>query len=350
MAVKVIFKDPKSGEIKLVPENLDDIWHLYNIIEEGDLVRAVTFRTSEDEKADKLRAKKAEKKKMKLGIRVEKVTFHEFSNRLRVQGVIEEGPQDIGSYHTFNVDAEEMQPLSIVKERWKAHQLQRIDEAVLQRTQPMLVFVSLDDDAATVAVLFQSGVQQVAEIDAHRSGKMYESKDTTQEYYGEILSVLKTVKKPDSPLVIIGPGFTREHLMKVGKEKEPVLFENCLTHATANAGMNGVHEALKVGIVEQITKENRVSKETQAIEKCFEEIKKDGRVTYGLKEVEDALSRGAAEKLLISDVMVRSKNGERLLDSARNTHCDFLIINTMHEAGKKFEGIGGVAALLRFKY
>jgi protein pelota len=287
---------------------------------------------------------------MKLGIRVEKVTFHEFSNRLRVQGIIEEGPQDLGSYHTFNVDAEEMQPLSILKEHWRAYQLQRIDEAVFQRTQPMLVFVSLDDDAATVAMLFQSGVQLVAEIDAHRSGKMYESKETTPEYYGEILSVIKTVKKPDSPLVIIGPGFTREHLMKAGKEKEPALFENCLTHATANAGMNGVHEALKVGIVEQITKENRVSKETQAIEKLFEEIKKDGRVTYGLNEVEDALSRGAVETLLISDVMVRSKNGERLLDSARRTHSDFIIINTMHDAGKKFEGIGGIAARLRFKY
>src|SRR4030042_3010229 len=147
MAVKVVFKDPKSGEIKLIPENLDDIWHLYNIIEEGDLVRMVTFRTAEGEKADKLRAKKTEKKKMKLGIQVEKVNFHEFSNRLRIQGVIKEGLQDLGSHHTFNVDAEEMQPLSILKEQWKSHQLQRIDEAVLQRTQPMMVFVCLDDDA-----------------------------------------------------------------------------------------------------------------------------------------------------------------------------------------------------------
>jgi protein pelota len=348
--VKVIFKDPKTGEIKLIPENLDDIWHLYNIIDEGDLVRAVTFRTAEGEKADKLRAKKSEKKKMKLGIRVEKVTFHEFSNRLRIHGIIEEGPQDLGSYHTINVDAEEMQPLSILKNQWRAHQLQRIDEAVLQRTQPMLVIVSLDDDAATVALLFQSGVQLVAEIDAHRSGKMYESKETSQEYYGEIFSVIKSVKKPESPLVIIGPGFTREHLFKTGKEKEPLLFKDCITHATANAGMNGVHEALKIGIVEQITKENRVSKETQAVEKVFEEIKKDGKVTYGEREVEDALNRGAVEKLLISDVLVRSKNGEHYLELARNTHCDFIIINTLHEAGKKFEGIGGIAALLRFKY
>ena len=348
--MKVIFKDPKSGEIKLVPENLDDIWHLYNIIEEGDLVRAVTFRTSEDDKADKLRAKKTEKKRMKLGLRVEKLAFHEFSNRLRIQGVIIEGPQDLGSHHTFNVDAEEMQPLSIVKERWRPHQLERIDEAVAQRTTPMLVIVSLDDDAATVAILYQSGVQSVAEIDAHRSGKMYESKETAPEYYGEILSFVKTMKKPDSPLVVIGPGFAREHFMKIGKEREPVLFENSVTHATSNAGMNGVHEALKIGIVEQITKENRVSKETQAVEKVFEEIKKDGLVTYGKKEVEEALIKGAAEKLLISDVLVRSQDGERLLDLARKTHCGFMIINTMHEAGKKFDGIGGIAALLRFKY
>jgi protein pelota len=348
--VKVIFKDPKTGEIKLVPENLDDIWHLYNIIEEGDIVRMMTFRTAEGEKADKLRAKKTEKKRMKLGLRVEKLAFHEFSNRLRVQGVIIEGPQDLGSHHTFNVDAEEMQPLSIIKERWKAHQLERIDEAVAQRTQPMLVIVSLDDDAATIATLFQSGVQCVAEVDAHRSGKMYESKETTQEYYGEILAVVKSVIKPDSPLVVIGPGFAREHFMKAGKEKEPALFAQSITHATANAGMNGVHEALKIGIVEQITKENRVSKETQAVEKVLEEIKKDGLVMYGKKEVEEALTRGAAEKLLISDVLVRSAEGERLLDAARRTQCSFMIINTMHEAGRKFEGIGGIAALLRFKY
>jgi protein pelota len=348
--VKIIFKDPKSGEIKLVPENLDDIWHLYNIIEEGDLVRAVTFRTSEDEKADKLRAKKTEKKRMKLGIRVEKLAFHEFSNRLRIQGVIVEGPQDLGSYHTFNVDAEEMQPLSIVKDHWRAHQLERIDEAVQQRTQPMLVFVSLDEDTANVVILYQSGVQSVAEIDAHRSGKMYESKETTGEYYGEILSVVRSVIKPDSPLVVIGSGFAREHFMKFAKEKDPALFEQTLTHATANAGLNGVHEALKIGIVEQITKENRVSKETQAIETLFEEIKKNGLVTYGKNEVNDALSRGAVQKLLISDILVRSKEGEHLLDLARNTHSGFIIINTMHDAGKKFEGIGGVAAFLRFKY
>ena len=55
------------------------------------------------------------------------------------------------------------------------------------------------------------------------------------------------------------------------------------------------------------------------------------------------------ERLLISDILIRSKKGEKLLELARKTQSEFTIINTMHEAGKKFEGMGGVAALLRFK-
>jgi len=346
--MKIIFKDPKQGEIKLIAENLDDIWHLYNIIEEGDLVRAVMFRTDE-QNDDKIRSKKAEKKRMKLGLRVEKISFHEFSDRLRIHGVIEEGPQDLGSYHTYNIDAEKMEKFSIVKNLWKSHQLQRLNEAVKQRAQSLLVFVSLDEDTATIAILRQSGIQHIADVDSKRSGKMYESKETSQEYFAEILSVIKPIKKEDAPIVVIGPGFTREHFVNYGKTKEPLMFESCRTHPTGHSGLNGVHEAIKLGIVDQITKDNRVSIETQFIEKLFEEIKKEGLATYGEQDVLDALQKGAVSRLLISDVFVRGNNGDRFLDIAKQTQSEFTIINTMHEAGKKFQGIGGVAALLRFK-
>ena len=63
--MKVIFKDLKHGEIKVAPENLDDIWYLYNIIDEGDLVRALSYRTDE-QKDDKIRSKKSTKKKISL--------------------------------------------------------------------------------------------------------------------------------------------------------------------------------------------------------------------------------------------------------------------------------------------
>jgi protein pelota len=346
--MKVVFKDLKHGEIKLVAENLDDIWHLHNIIDKGDLVRAMTFRTDE-QKDDKIRSKKAEKKRMKLGIRVSEIKFHEFTDRLRVHGTIEEGPQDLGSFHTLNITADKMEPVSIVKEQWKHHEIERINEAVRLREEPILTFVSLDEDIASIAVLRQSGVQWIADVNSKRSGKMYDSKDTQNEYFNEIISVVKNNVDEGSNLVIVGSGFTKEHFVKYGREKEPAIFDKCLVHGTSNAGMNGIQEAIKTGVVKQLTKENRVVFETGLIEKLFEEIKKDGLAAYGEKEVEILLLNGAVERLLITDVLVRTPKGEELLNLAKNNNSDFTIINTMHEAGKKMEGIGGVAALLRFK-
>ncbi|MFH1101761.1 MAG: mRNA surveillance protein pelota [Methanobacteriota archaeon] len=351
MGLQVVFKDLRHGEVGVIPENPDDLWHLYNIIDKGDLVRMVTFRTIEGQQDDMKRAKKSEKKRMKLGVVVEEVGFHEFSDRLRIRGVIREGPQDLGSYHTFDVTVDAMEKLSIVKERWKSFQLDRLDEAVRQRTQPVVVFVSLDEDEATVAVLRQSGVQWVTDIDSRRSGKMYETKvESGYDYYGEVVAVVKSTKKGETPLVVVGPGFAREHLVKYGREKAPDVFHEVLVYPTGHAGMNGVHEAIKVGAAERILKDNRMSFETKLVEQVFEEIKKDGPVVYGTKEVSDAITRGAVEHLLILDVLVRSKEGEQLLYRARETKSKFTIINGLHEAGKKFEGIGGVAAFLRFKY
>jgi protein pelota len=348
--VKIVHQNPKTGEIKLIAENLDDIWHLHNIIQPGDHVRAVTFRTAEDPSSDRIRATKTEKKRMTLTLTVDKVEFHEFSNRLRIHGVITEGPQDLGQHHTFNVDTEILEPITLIKETWRPHDIERLQEAVNQRTEPVLLFVSLDEDTATIAVLRQSGIQLIAEIDAHRSGKMYESKETTSEYYGDILGIIKTTKTPGTPLVIIGPGFAREHLIAYGKSKEPSLFDSFVTYPTGHASMNGINEAIKSGIVDKLTKDNRVSKETQAVEHLLEEVRKDGLATYGPKEVEDALQRGAVDTLLISDQCIRSRQGERYLDLARKTTSRFLIINSLHEAGKKFEGLGGIAAILRYKY
>jgi protein pelota len=113
--------------------------------------------------------------------------------------------------------------------------------------------------------------------------------------------------------------------------------------------MNGINEAIKSGIIQQITKENRVVLETQYVEEFFKEIQKNGLATYGLKEVKYAILNGAVDRLLITDVMIRNEDGEELVRLAKNNNSEFTIINTIHDAGKKMNGIGGIGALLRFK-
>ena len=347
--MKIIFLDLDHGELKIMPENLDDIWHLYNTIQKGDLVQALTYRT-DDQATDKIRSKKAGKKKMKLGIRVEEIKFHEFSDRLRIHGIIEEGPQDKGSYHTFNVTADNQDKITIVKEQWKPFELERIKEAVEQTKQGLVLFICLDDDTATLALLRQSGVQWITDIESHRSGKQFESANVEKEYFGEIISMLKQNKSENTPLIVLGPGFAKEHLLQFGKEKHEELFESCMVHTTGQEGMNGIHEAIKSGVIEHIAKENRVIYETKLVETLFQEIKKDGLASYGSDEVTHALKNGAVDHLLIIDSCIRSKKGEELLRLAQNQQSKFTIITTIHDAGKKLDGLGGIGALLRFKF
>ena len=346
--MKLIYKDLQHGEIKLMPENLDDILHLYNLIEKDDLVRSITYRSIE-QKDDKIRSKKSEKKKIKLGIEVKEIEFHEFSDRLRIHGIIKEGPQDLGSFHTLNISAEKMDKISIIKKEWKYYHINRIDEAVKNRNQDILTFVSLDEETATVAVLRQSGIQLIAEIKSDHTGKMYESIDRTNEYYGNIFSIIKINNKENSPLVIVGPGFVKEHFVKFLNEKINDMKSEILVRGTGNSGLNGIQEAIKSGIIDRITKENRVVFETQMIEKLFEEIKKDGLIAFGEDKVYECLKNGAVDRFLLTDSMVRTKKGEEMLNLSKQNNSNFTIINTIHEAGKKLEAIGGFAAFLRFK-
>jgi protein pelota len=164
----------------------------------------------------------------------------------------------------LNVDAEKMEKISIIKEEWKHHQIKRLEEAVKQSKNPLVLFVSLDDDNATIAVLRQSGIQKITDVDSKRSGKMYEnqSEETSKEYFGEVLSIVENNMTKNTAIVVLGPGFTREHFVDFSREKNPSLFERVHLHPTGNSGMNGVHEAIKTGVVKQITKENRVVIET----------------------------------------------------------------------------------------
>ena len=69
---------------------------------------------------------KGDRKPMWLKLKVKSVSFHEFSNRLRIKGTILEGPEDFvsfGSYHTFNIETG--QQVTIQKSEWLKNELKR---------------------------------------------------------------------------------------------------------------------------------------------------------------------------------------------------------------------------------
>ena len=54
--MKITYQDRKKGIIELLPETLDDLWHLSHIIAEGDTVYSKTTRRIQDNTGDKLRS------------------------------------------------------------------------------------------------------------------------------------------------------------------------------------------------------------------------------------------------------------------------------------------------------
>ena len=65
------------------------------------------------------------------------------------------------------------EPLRIGKEHWKQTQMDRLETAARDTVKPRIVFVSLDQDEATVAVLRQSGLKEVVTVRSMRAGKQY---------------------------------------------------------------------------------------------------------------------------------------------------------------------------------
>lgn len=326
---------------------MDDLWHLFNIIEKGDVVYSMTYRR-EEKKTDKLRPERGKKKPMRLGVIVEDIVFHEFTDRLRVHGVIKEGPQDLGSYHTFNLT--EGDKISIVKETWKDYHLQRIDEAVKATKQPMILFLTIDYDEAEFALLRQSGVQEIARITSGGTGKRYKrSEKAKKEFYREVLAKLESLMNSSTPLIILGPGFAKEELYTFGKNLKPELFTNCVTQGTGHVGMAAVQEALKEGIAPQILQHSRVAYETAKVEELLAEISKEGNYAYGHDEVENALLAGAVKSLLVTDKLVREKKLDELLKIAAKRKSEIVIVNIIHDSGKKLDALGGIGAILRYR-
>ncbi len=342
--MRILHQDLGAGEVRMQLESEDDLWHLFNVIEEDDLVKASTHRR-EEKKGDKIRAERAEKRRMTLGIRVEKIEFSDFDLRLRVLGTIEEGPQDLGQHHTINFEPGET--LTLRKGHWRRSQLDRLRRAAADSRRPRMVFVSLDQDEATVAVMRQMGVRELATIRSLRSGKQYQDKEEG-DYIGELLGKISSVAEQGMPIVVLGPGFAKEELMERGRAKEPELFRNAFAYHTGQSGMAGINELMKRGLGAEVLRDSRVAMEVELVEKALERIATDGLVAYGPKEVADAAAAGAVETLLVLDSLLRREDCDRIIRDVEAQGGDVVVVSEHHDAGRELDAITGLAALLRF--
>ena len=351
--MKIINQNTKDGIIELVPETLDDLWHLSHIIEVGDNASSKTTRRIQDTTGDKLRSDRGVKKTFYLGLDIENISFHLFTGKLRLTGVITRGPEDLiplGSHHTLEVKLNT--PITIKKERWSKWAINRINQAIDASKKLSAIIVVLEDDTATLGLMRQFGIEYYGPIKGNVSGKRIVDKNRQKNIIQFYEKVIESITKFDSiqNIVIAGPGFVKNDFYDYLKENHKDLAKISIIEPTGSGGRNGISEVLKKGTVEKLTSENRVALEMGAIDNLLSQIgRNSSKIVYGVKETKNAINLGAVSQLLILDTKVASEDMGDAMDMVENMKGDVMVISSEHEGGKQLESLGGMAAILRYE-
>lgn len=342
--MKILRISKKRQMIKVKVDSEDDLWYLKGFIEPGDLVKARTPRSLFLEREGK--KIKVDKKPMFLKIEIEKVEFHEHIFRLRLTGKIIEGPENVqlGDYHTIEVRLGSR--LTIIKQKWKDYQINKLKKA--ETKVPNILIVVMDLDQATFGLLRKNKVEIISEIKNPYSLQQEEEKIV--EYYRKIANELEKISSKMKNIIIAGPGFTKEHVSKIIREKHPETYKKIVIGLASSSTIAGINEIIKSGMLEKLVKESEIIKETKLVDEFFLHIRKqDGLAVYGLDAVKQAENIGAVQFLLVSDEQIRNKEIEELAKRVEEKNGIVQIISDIHDLGEQFKRMGGIGAILRFR-
>src|SRR3989344_4176598 len=305
--MRILKDNQKRGEVLVKVTTLDDLWYLSQVLDKhdfvtGDTVRKIKLGNGEEGKTQII------KKHARITVEVEKVEFHKYTNALRINGKIKEGPEDVqrGAFHTINV--EENDTLLIVKEHWHKYQRDKLKEACKEKLPKILICV-LERKEVSFALLKRYGYEYISDFEGEVQEKAF-------------------------------PNI-----------KKKILYTVC--HTT---GKSAMHEVLKSDEIKNALKDERIIEEIQLVQEVFKEIAKNGNAVYGMREVQEAANTGAVKILLVTDELIQQLRQtenyvplDNIMKTVEATGGEIHIITAEHQAGQELQGITGIAAITRYK-
>ena len=348
--MRIINKDLRKGYVEVIPENEDDLWILYNVIEQGDVVKARTTREVKfGEKGSSRRIP------MIVSIRVENLEFQPFTDRLRIRGVVVDAPEEFGikgKHHTLNISPGTR--LIISKNKWFDHQLKRIEES--SKTQARVVVVVMDYDEACIALVSEQGVKVIDEIRSGMPGKYYsvDASSYVKKYVEKIAKrIVDVVKRYGVKVVVVAsPGDVSKLVADLVKDKVEKVFRD----SVSIGGCSGLNEVLRRDSVKKAVEELSIVRAQEILNEFkLLLIKKPDMVAYGLDDVEYAVKHNAVKKMVVSSDMIQSYDEEmraritNLLEEAYKKRADIVIVPYNSDVGREVSSMGGIIAVLRFQ-
>uniref|UniRef100_A0A1I8G904 Protein pelota homolog n=1 Tax=Macrostomum lignano TaxID=282301 RepID=A0A1I8G904_9PLAT len=341
--MRLIHKDinkDRSGQVTLLPENPEDMWHAYNLVRVGDRLRSTTLRKVTTENAAGTVSKRPQR---------------------RGECVRENGR----AYHT--IDLELQRKFTIVKDEWDSVSLDRVDEATDIARHADLSAIVMQEGLGHICLITSSMtlVRCRVEVNVPKKRKGFQSSQldkAMQRFYEQLYQGLnKHINFGIVKCVILAsPGFTKDDFYEYcfRQADNKVLIENkpkfVLVHSSSGH-RQALKEVLEDPNIANKLADTRAALEVKALADFYSMLKSDpSRAFYGVKHVEMANENHAIEVLLISTVYfdrIKSKNGAdllKLVDSVRENAGQVRIFSSLHPSGEPQSTNRGVAAILRF--
>jgi len=348
--MRILKSSLKCHELVLAVTNPEDFWYLSHIIDKNDIVTARTFRKIKLGSPDE-RSQNIIKKPVTLTITVEKTEVT--GNELRISGRINNDIEDIkkGSFHTISLEVNST--LTIKKPKWLKFQLDKIKESSFN--PPNVLIIALDRDQASFALLKKYCYEYLTDIYGEVSKKLMKEQ-VKNTFYNDVINQIKEYNSRYNfqNIILASPSFWKEYVINEIKDKA---LKNKIILATCySVGRTGINEIINRDEIKNILKNERIIEETRLIEELLKEISKDSLATYGIKYVREAALSGAVKDLLITDSLIQKFRDENkyneideIMSLVESSSGNINIISSEHEAGKKLNGLTGIAAILRYK-
>ena len=348
MQVKVIDKRREKIEVRVDSE--EDLWTLKTIMRPGDRIRARTLREVQMGGSGR-----KERKPIVVTLRAKSVEFQPFTGKLRVFGVIEEGPEEYGlkgKHHSLIISP----GMTVTLERsggWSNRDLKKLGES---GPKGKAVIAAVDYDEYGIALLAPYGFKMLHEKDLKLPGKDDPSReDLIERVKAEIASeIIKAASSNEAKIVLIaGPGRLKHDIADRVKASAPGL--TVVTDDASMGGRAGVEEILRRPKIIETLREYTIAEAEHVLEEFLKNaVKNPENVAMGPRDVAATAMAGAVDSVIVLDELLHDIDDEvrSLVDEALaevdKYRGKIYIIPADSPIGEKVKRLGGIIAVLRY--
>lgn len=361
--------DPKtgSGTVRLEARDAEDMWHLYNLLSPGDLLRAPTIRKVQQESSTG--SSTSARVRLTVTLRVASFQYDPSVTIMRVPGrVAEENPHiRVGAFHT--VELEPHRAFALTKESWDSVHLDRLNMALDPAADADLGAVVMEEGLAHVLVVSRSLTVTRARVETGipRKGKnaLYNRDAALDKFFDKVLRavVQHLDMKRLKVLLIASPGYVKDEFykymnMEAARQDLRAVIDNkpkiVLCHASSGH-KHAFHEVLARPELQARLAKTKAVGEVQALNAFHDMLGRDqDRAVYGPAHVLHAAEMGAIDSLLVTDTLFRAADPVKrqkfvsLVETVKQTGATVTVFSTQHVTGEQLNLMSGLAAILRF--